>query len=95
MSRRKETIRDLIRAYMEMDDTNLNKKELKSALKDEMMQVYSMKEEPTEHLLKKWMENEMRTELEEKLAKELNMVELMKKNNVNDYIFKLPKLDKK
>ena len=95
MSRRKETIRDLIRAYMEMDDTNLNKKELKSALKDEMVQIYSMEEEPTEHLLKKWMENEMRTELEEKLAKELNMVELMKKNNVNDYIFKLPNLDKK
>ena len=92
---KKQTIRDLIREYLNMEDDNLNKKELKATLKDEMMEVYSMKEEPTEHLLKKWMENEMRTELEEKLAKEFNMVELMKKDGVNDYIFKLPKLDKK
>ena len=91
MIRRKETIRDLIRAYMEIDETNLNKKELKSALKDEMIQIYSMKEQPTEYLFQKWMENELRTELEEKLAKEFNVVELMKKNNVNDYIFKIPK----
>ena len=92
---KKQAIRDMIREYLNIEDTNLNKKEIKVALKDEMMEVYSMKEEPTEHLLKKWMENEMRTELEEKLAKEFNMVELMKKDGVNDYIFKLPKLDKK
>ena len=90
MSRRKETIRDLIREYMEMDETNLNKKELKSALKDEMMQVYSMKEQPTEHLLKKWMQNEMRTELEEKLAKEFNIEKTLQKEPAENYSFRLP-----
>ena len=92
---RKQTVRDLIREYLNMEDTNLNKKEIKSFLKDEMKQIYSMNDEPTEHLLKKWMENEMRTELEEKLAKEFNLVDNLKKDNVKDYIFKLPNLDKK
>ena len=92
---RKQTVRDLIREYLNMEDTNLNKKEIKSFLKDEMKQIYSMNDEPTEHLLKKRMENEMRTELEEKLAKEFNLVDNLKKDNVKDYIFKLPNLDKK
>ena len=91
MSRRKDTIRDLIRAYMEMDETNLNKKEFKSLLKDEMIQIYSMKEEPTEHLLKKWMENELRTELEEKLAKEFNIEETLEKPSFESYTFRIPK----
>ena len=91
MSRRKETIRDLIRAYMEIDETNLNKKELKSALKDEMIQIYSMKEQPTEYLFQKWMENELRTELEEKLAKEFNIEKTLQKPPVENYSFRIPK----
>ena len=90
---KKQAIRDLIREYLNMEDSNLNKKEFKTALKDEMMGVYSMKEEPTEHLLKKWMENEMRTELEEKLAKEFNIETTLQKDAPEDYIFKLPNLD--
>ena len=92
---RKETIRDLIREYLNMDDTNSNKKEIKSALKDEMKQIYSMSDEPTEHLLKKWMENEMRTELEEKLAKEFDIDTTLQKDTPDNVVFKLPKLDMK
>ena len=90
---RKQAIRDLIREYLNMEDTNLNKKEFKAALKDEMMEVYSMKEEPTEHLLKKWMENEMRTELEEKLAKQFNIETTLQKEAPTDVVFKLPNLN--
>ena len=90
---RKETIRDLIREYLNMEDENLNKKEIKSALKDEMKQIYSMNEEPTEHLLKKWMENEMRTELEEKLMKEFDIDKTLQKEVNEEYIFKLPNLN--
>lgn len=90
---RKQAIRDLIREYLNMEDENLNKKEIKLALKDEMKQIYSMNEEPTEHLLKKWMENEMRTELEEKLMKEFDIDKTLQKEVNEEYIFKLPNLD--
>lgn len=90
---RKENLRGLIKEYLNMEDTNLNKKEIKSFLKDEMMEVYSMKEEPSEYLLKKWMENEMRTELEEKLAKEFNIDTTLQKEAPTDVVFKLPNLN--
>ena len=90
MSRRKETIRDLIREYMEMDETNLNKKEFKSFLVDEMKERYSMKDEPTQHLLESWMKNELRTELEEKLAEQFGIEEILQKEPVENYSFRLP-----
>jgi hypothetical protein len=89
---RKQTVRDMIRAYMEMDDSNLNKKEFKSFLIDEMKEIYSMKDKPTQHLLDKWMMNELRTELEEKLAKEFNIEETLQKEPIENYSFKLPKI---
>lgn len=62
---KKQAIRDMIREYIKMDDSNPNKKEFKSFLIDEMKERYSMKDEPTQHLLESWMKNELRTELEE------------------------------
>jgi len=89
---RKQAVRDMIRAYMEMDDSNLNKKEFKSFLVDEMKERYSMKDEPTQHLLQSWMKNELRTELEEKLAEEFGIEKTLQKPPIENYSFKLPKI---
>ena len=94
MDIRKEVIREMMRAYREMDDSNPNKKEFYNALMDEMCMIYEF-DKPTTHLLEKWIDNEFRTELEEKLAKDFNLEETLKKEPVTDYVFKLPNLDKK
>ena len=70
---RKQTVIELMKAYLDMSNDNLNKKEIKSFLIDELKLQYSLKDEPTDHLLKSWIDNALRTDLEEKLKKEFGI----------------------
>ena len=54
-----------------------------------------MEEQPTNHLLEAWIDNEFRTELEEKLKKQFNIEDTLSKEPVEDYKFKLPIFRKK
>jgi CRISPR/Cas system-associated protein Cas10 (large subunit of type III CRISPR-Cas system) len=64
---RKQVIRDLIKEYLKLEDDNLNKKELKAALKYELSLIIKEDENNiTDYLLDGWINNELRTELEEK-----------------------------
>jgi macrodomain Ter protein organizer (MatP/YcbG family) len=70
---RQDTILELMRTYLDMSDDNLNKKEIKGFLKDELKNQLSLKQEPTVHLLKGWIDNALRTDLENKLRKEFGI----------------------
>ena len=66
MERRTKVIRDLIKEYLKLEDSNPNKKELKSALKYELSLIIKESEDNiSDHLLDGWINNELRTELEE------------------------------
>jgi isopropylmalate/homocitrate/citramalate synthase len=66
MERRTKIIRELIKEYLKLEDTNLNKNELKKALKYELSLIIKEEEENiSDYLLEGWMNNELRTELEE------------------------------
>jgi hypothetical protein len=95
MDIKKEAIRDLMREYRDLNDTHPNKVELRNALVEEMCMIYQMEEEPTNHLLEAWIDNEFRTELEEKLKKQFNIEDTLSKEPVEDYKFKLPIFRKK
>lgn len=69
MERRTKIIRDLIKEYLKLEDSNPNKKELKSALKYELSLIIKESEENiSDYLLEGWINNELRTELEESLG---------------------------
>lgn len=64
---RQEVIRGLIKEYLKLEDTNPNKTELKKALKYELSLLIKEDENNiTDYLLDGWINNELRTELEEK-----------------------------
>lgn len=84
---RQDTILELMRTYLDMSDDNLNKKEIKGFLKDELKNQISLKEEPTDHLLKGWIDNALRTDLEEKLKKEFGIKDTPLKK---EYITTIP-----
>jgi hypothetical protein len=79
---RQDTILELMRTYLDMSDDNLNKKEIKKFLKDELKNQVSLKEEPTDHLLKGWIDNALRTDLEERLRKEFGLPKEVGKTEV-------------
>lgn len=67
MSRRRRVVRELMKEYRNMSDSNLNKVEVKKCLIDEMnLQFPSMKDSNESHL-EGWIDNEMRCETEEKM----------------------------
>lgn len=80
---RKQTVLELMREFLyELSDDNPNKKEIKSFLIDEMKLQYDMIDEPTDHLLQGWIENALRTDLEERLRKEFGLPKEVGKTEV-------------
>ena len=66
MERRTKVIRDLIREYLKLEDKHPNKEELKKALKYELSLIIKEPEDNiSDYLLDGWINNELRTELEE------------------------------
>ena len=65
MSRRDRVIRELMREYRNMDNTNPNKSEIKKCLIDEMIMKFPQSGQ--EGWLEAWIDNEFKCELEEKL----------------------------
>ena len=63
---RKETIRELVKEYLKLEDTHPNKKELKSSLISELAVNYNCDEDKvSDYLLDGWINNELKVELEE------------------------------
>lgn len=92
---RKNVIRGLIKAYRDPHTSEGNKKELKKALISEFSLITSEPEElVSDYLLNDWMDNEMRTELEENLREEFGLAE-PKVDEEGQIVFRLPKLPKK
>jgi hypothetical protein len=67
MSRRNNIIRELMKEYRKLDNTNPNKKELRKCLIDEMNMRFPSLTETNENFLEAWIQNEMKNELEEKM----------------------------
>ncbi len=91
---RKNAIIGLIKAYRDLKTSEETKKELKKALKYELsLIIHEPEDKITDYLLNDWMDNEMRTELEEQLREKFG---IEKTNAWNKPIatFKLPNLDK-
>ena len=65
MSRRDNIIRELMKEYQKLDNTNPNKKELKKCLIDELHLKFPIS--ANELMLDAWIQNEMKNELEEKM----------------------------
>ncbi len=57
MTRRKETFRELMRIYNKLANSHPNKKELKSALEDELMFIFPNTDTPL--VLDVWIRNEL------------------------------------
>ena len=88
---RKYAIRGLIKAYQDPTTSEGNKKEIKKALKGELsLIIHEPEESITDFLLQGWMENEMRTNLEEELAKELGLPPYNPEED--EVVFTLPNL---
>lgn len=63
---RVKVIRDLIKEYLKLRDTNPNKKELKKALVYELsIRINQPEENISDYLLDGWINDELRIELEE------------------------------
>ena len=63
---RVKVIRDLIKEYLKLRDTNPNKKELKKALVYELsIRINQSEENISDYLLDGWINDELRIELEE------------------------------
>jgi hypothetical protein len=63
---RVKVIRDLIKEYLKLGDTNPNKKELKKALVYELsIRINQSEENISDYLLDGWINDELRIELEE------------------------------
>ena len=63
---RKETIRELVKEYLKLEDNHPNKKELKSLLISELALNYHCDEDKvSDYLLDGWINNELKVELEE------------------------------
>ena len=63
---RRETIRELVKEYLKLEDTHPNKKELKSLLISELALNYHCDEDKvSDYLLDGWINNELKVELEE------------------------------
>ena len=63
---RKETIRELVKEYLKLEDNHPNKKELKSSLISELAVNYNCDEDKvSDYLLDGWINNELKVELEE------------------------------
>lgn len=89
---RKNVIRSLIKEYHDPTTSEGNKKEIKKALIYELSLITSEPEELiSDYLLEGWMDNEMRTELEERLAKELGLPPHNPEKG--EVIFRLPNLN--
>lgn len=89
---RKNVIRGLINAYRDEKTSESNKKELKKALRYELsLIIHEPEDKITDYLLNDWMDNEMRTELEEKLAEEWGLPPY--NPDEDEVVFKLPKLN--
>tara|TARA_R110000803_G_C11712761_1_gene287157 strand:+ start:167 stop:490 length:324 start_codon:yes stop_codon:yes gene_type:complete len=61
MTRRKETIRELMHEYNNLEESHPNKKELKSVLEDELMFIFPNSGTPA--MLDAWIRNELKNEL--------------------------------
>lgn len=61
MTRREETIRELMHEYRNLDNSHPNKKELKAVLEDELMFRYPNSANTA--MLDRWIQNEMKNEL--------------------------------
>lgn len=67
MSRRDRVVRELMKEYRKLDNSNPNKEEIRKCLIDEMnLKFPSMKDINPPHL-EGWIDNEFRNELEEKM----------------------------
>ena len=92
---RQAAIRGLMRMYRDPSTSEGNRNELKEALRGELASISSESEELiSDYLLNDWIDNEMRTELEEDIRKEFGLPE----PNLNDrgeIVFRLPNLPKK
>ena len=89
---RKQTVVELMKDYLDMEDDNPNKKEIKSFLIDEMKLQYQLTEQPTDYLLRSWIDNALRTDLEERLKKEFGIKDKPLKE---EYITSIPVLKSK
>ena len=67
MSRRRRVVRELMREYRDMSDSNLNKEEIRKCLIDEMNIQFPSQTEINESHLEGWIDNEFRCATEEKL----------------------------
>jgi hypothetical protein len=65
MSRRDRVVRELMKEYRKLDNSNPNKEEIRKCLLDEMMLKFPQSGQ--EGWLEAWIDNEFRCELEEKM----------------------------
>ncbi len=92
---RQTAIRGLIKAYRDPSTSEGTKNELKEALRSELASISSESIEMiSDYLLNDWMDNEIRTELEENIRKEFGLPE-PKLNDNGEIVFRLPNLPKK
>ena len=92
---RQTAIRGLIKAYRDPKTTESTKEELKKALKHELSLITSEQEEMiSDYLLNDWMDNEIRTELEENIRKEFGLPPYNPDED-GEIVFRLPNLPKK
>ena len=90
---RKHAIRGLINAYRDLTTSEETKKEIKKALRYELSLVIAEPEDKiTDYLLNDWMDNEMRTELEEELREKWGLPPY--NPDEDEIVFRLPNLDK-
>lgn len=92
---RQTAIRGLIKAYRDPSTSEGTKNELKEALRSELASISSESTEMiSDYLLNDWMDNEIRTELEENIRKEFGLPSYNPDED-GEIVFKLPNLDKK
>ena len=92
---RQTAIRGLIKAYRDPSTSEGTKNELKEALRSELASISSESTEMiSDYLLNDWMDNEIRTELEENIRKEFGLPPYNPDED-GEIVFRLPNLPKK
>ena len=93
---RKNVIRGLIKEYRNPKTSDVNKEEIKKALKYELsLIIHEPEDNITDYLLEDWMKNEERTETEERVQTWIkeNIPDLAKTQVEEGVVFTLPKLN--